>query len=70
MKKFLLLQTRPEDETSDDEYRAFLEHGGLLGNEVHRVRAENDGIPSDINLDDHAAVIIGGSPFCIITPEH
>lgn len=69
MKKFLLLQTRPEDEVSDDEYRAFLEYGKLTPEEVQRVRAEHNGIPEDINLDDYTAIIVGGSPFCASDPE-
>lgn len=69
MKKFLLIQTRPEDEVSDDEYRTFLEYGKLDPKEVHRLRAEHNGIPADINLDDYAAVIFGGSPFCASDPQ-
>ncbi len=65
---FLILQLRPEDDTSDSEYAAILKYGGLQENETRRIRIERDGIPQ-LNLDDYAAVIVGGSPFDISTPE-
>lgn len=66
-KPFLVLQLRPEDATSDDEYRAILAHGGLAREEARRVRIEKSGIP-DVDLDRYAAIIVGGSPFDISTP--
>ncbi len=66
-KPFLVLQIRPEDATSDDEYRAILEYGGLKGEDTHRIRIEKVGIPP-VDLDDYAAIIVGGSPFDISTP--
>ena len=68
MKKFLVLQLRPEDETSDNEYEAFLKFGQLKVEETERVRIEKSGIP-ELNLDNYSAVIVGGSPFDISTPE-
>ena len=68
-KKFLILQLRPEDETSDNEFEAFLRFGKLDPKEVHRVRIESEGFP-DVNLDDYCAIIVGGSPFDISTPEN
>lgn len=68
MQKVLIIQSRPEDETSDDEFRAFLTYGGLSPYEVERVRGESAGIP-DIVLDDYSAIIIGGGPFNITDPE-
>ena len=67
MKKFLILQLRPEDETSDNEYEAFLKFGGLKAEETERVRIEKSGIP-ELNLDEYSAIIVGGSPFDISTP--
>ena len=40
MKPFLLLATRSEDEAADDEYAGFLAAGGLLPEQLHRVRLE------------------------------
>lgn len=64
---FLILQLRPEDDTSDSEFEAILKYGELEAQHAHRLRIEKTGIP-DLALDDYAAVIVGGSPFDISTP--
>ena len=66
-KPFLILQLRPEDDTSDSEYQAILKYGALDAADTHRLRIESSGIP-ELNLDDYAAIIVGGSPFDISTP--
>ena len=66
--RFLILQLRPEDETSDSEYAAILRYGRLAERETQRIRIEITGIPT-LALDDYAAIIVGGSPFDISTPE-
>ncbi len=68
-KPVLILQLRPEDDTSDNEFEAILKYGGLSPEDVHRLRIEQTGIPEDLELDDYCAVIVGGSPFDISTPE-
>ena len=67
-KPFLILQIRPEDDTSNSEFEAILKYGGLGEKDVCRIRIEKTGIP-DISLHDYAAIIVGGSPFDISTPE-
>ncbi len=67
MKKFLILQMRPENETADSEFKAILRVGGLDQDEVHRIRLER-GIPA-INIDDFSAIIAGGSPFDVCIPQ-
>jgi len=67
MKKFLLLQIRPEDAASDNEYEAFMKFGGLKPEDVHRVRMEQGGIPK-INLDDYSGIIQGGGPGNVSDP--
>jgi GMP synthase (glutamine-hydrolysing) len=67
-KPFLILQLRPEDDTSDSEFQAILKYGGLEENDVCRMRIEKTGIP-ELYLDDYSAVIVGGSPFDISTPS-
>ena len=67
-KPVLILQLRPEDETSDDEYLAFLKYGGLQEVDTVRLRIETEGIPDSLQLSDYSAVIVGGSPFDISTP--
>ncbi|MCP4335728.1 MAG: glutamine amidotransferase [Gammaproteobacteria bacterium] len=68
-KPFLILQLRPEDDTSDSEFEAILKYGELDVPNTRRLRIEKSGIP-ELSLDDYAAVIVGGSPFDISTPEH
>jgi len=68
-KPFLILQLRPEDDTSNSEYEAILKYGGLEPGETHRIRIEKSGIPP-LTLSDYAGVIVGGSPFDISTPQH
>lgn len=68
MKPFVIMQLRPEDDTSDNEFAAILKYGGLKPEEVHRIRIEKQGIPP-LSLDDYSAIIVGGSPFDISTPE-
>lgn len=68
MKPFLILQLRPEDDTSDNEFEAILKYGCLEISDTHRIRIEKNGIP-EVSLDDYSAVIVGGSPFDISTPE-
>jgi GMP synthase (glutamine-hydrolysing) len=67
-KPFLIIQLRPEDETSDSEFQALVRYGGLRGDEVVRARVEHTGLP-EIDLRDYSAIIVGGSPFDVSTPE-
>ena len=68
-KPFVILQIRPEDDTSDSEFAAILKYARLDEANVRRIRIEKTGIP-DLSLQDYSAVIVGGSPFDISTPEH
>jgi GMP synthase (glutamine-hydrolysing) len=67
-KPFLIVQLRPEDAAADSELGAILRYGGLGEDEIVRARVERTGLP-DIDLDDYAAIIVGGSPFDMSTPE-
>ncbi len=62
MKPFLLIQSRPEDETSDNEYEAFLQYGGLSPSQLERFRIEKSPL-REINLGKYSGIIIGGGPF-------
>lgn len=68
-KPFLILQLRPEDDTSNSEFEAILKYGGLDEKDVCRMRIEKSGIP-ELSLEEYSAVIVGGSPFDISTPEN
>jgi GMP synthase (glutamine-hydrolysing) len=67
-KPFLILQLRPEDETSDNELAAVMKFGGLAENEIHRVRLERQSI-AGLKLDDFTAVYVGGGPYNVSDPE-
>ena len=67
-KPLLIMQLRPEDETSDNEYAAILKYAGLAEENAVRLRIEVSGIPESLKLDDYSALIVGGSPFDISTP--
>ena len=69
-KPVLILQLRPEDSTSNSEYACFLKYGQLKEEDTCRIRIENSGIPADLDLDKYSAIIVGGSPFDISTPEN
>jgi GMP synthase (glutamine-hydrolysing) len=62
IKPFLILQLRPEDEASDNEFEAFLKAGGLEVHDVHRIRMDKESIPDDIDLSNYSGVVIGGGP--------
>ena len=65
MKQFLILQLRPETEAADGEYVAFLQKCGLTPDQTHRLRLDQQTLPSDLNPADYAGVIVGGGPGCV-----
>ncbi|REJ82776.1 MAG: glutamine amidotransferase [Acidobacteria bacterium] len=71
-KPVLVLQLRPEDETADSELAAILRYGGLEPSGVRRIRLERTPLPDldrELDLDDFAAIVVGGSPFDVSTPR-
>lgn len=68
MKPFVLIQSRPEDETSDNEYSAFLRYTGLSTDQLLRIRIEQ-GPLTKLNLDELSGILVGGGPFNF-TDEH
>lgn len=66
--KFLIIQLRPEDKASDNEFEAFLSKSELKPDEVERIRMEKSGIP-DISARDYAGIIIGGGASNVSDPE-
>ncbi len=65
IKPFLVLQLRPETEAADDEFAAILRKGGLANDRVRRIRLDQQSLPADLRLADHAGVIVGGGPGCV-----
>jgi GMP synthase (glutamine-hydrolysing) len=68
MKQFLILQLRPEEEASDNEFRALLAKGGLDESRARRIRLDREELP-DLDLANYAGVIVGGGPGCVSDPE-
>ncbi|MFC9897909.1 glutamine amidotransferase [Nocardia sp. NPDC127579] len=66
-KPCLLLQLRPEHAAADDEFRAILRAGALAPEQVVRVRMDQE-FP-ELDLDDYAAVIVGGGPSNVSSAE-
>lgn len=62
MKSFLLIQIRPEDAASDNEYVALLKFGGLEPQELLRVRLDQVDLP-EISSENYAGFFIGGGPW-------
>lgn len=65
-KPFLLIQSRPENETSDDEYQAMLRYSGLDDRQLLRIRIEQQELP-EIDLGGLSGIIVGGGPFNFTT---
>jgi len=68
-KPLLIFQLRPEDSTADNEFLSILKYSCLGEKRVHRIRIEKEGVPDDLELDEYSALIVGGSPFDISTPQ-
>jgi GMP synthase (glutamine-hydrolysing) len=68
VKRFLILQLRPETDASDGEYEAFLQKGGLEVGHTHRIRLDSEPVPADLDLDSYSGVIVGGGPGCVSDP--
>lgn len=66
-KPFLILQLRPEDEASDNEFAAFLGKSGLPEARARRIRLDRERLPS-LGLEDYAGIIVGGGPGCVSDP--
>ena len=68
MKRFLILQLRPESDASDDEYASILDKCGLSSEQTQRIRVDREDIPANLDVTDYAGVIVGGGPGCISDP--
>lgn len=65
MKRFLILQLRPETDASDAEYASILDKTGLTPEQAHRIRLDCEDLPTGLDVTDYAGVIVGGGPGCI-----
>lgn len=64
IKPFLLIQSRPEPEASEDEYQAFLKYMELKKSELQVWHIDADPLPK-LNLQNYSGIMVGGSPFCV-----
>lgn len=70
MKRFLILQLRPEADAADDEFASILDKCQLAPDQTHRIRVDQTDIPTDLDVTDYAGVIVGGGPGCVSdTPD-
>ena len=69
MKPILILQMRPENETSLSEFEAILKVAKIDRKCVERVRVEQLE-EFEIDIKNYSAIIAGGSPFDITCPQH
>lgn len=60
MAKFLLIQSRPEREASDDEFRAFCRFGGLNEDEVDRLLMHE--MQPEVDLSVYDGILMAGGP--------
>ena len=65
MKRFLILQLRPETDASDAEYASILNRSQLAADQTTRIRLDCENLPHGLNVTDYAGVIVGGGPGCI-----
>lgn len=65
MKRFLILQLRPETDASDAEYASILDKTGLTPEQTHRIRLDCEDLPAGLDVTDYAGVIVGGGPGCV-----
>ena len=65
MKRFLILQLRPETDASDAEYASILDKSGLEPSQTHRIRLDCEDLPAGLDVTDYAGVIVGGGPGCV-----
>lgn len=65
MKRFLILQLRPETDASDAEFASILNRSGLSPERTHRIRLDCEDLPEGLKVADYAGVIVGGGPGCV-----
>ncbi len=65
MKRFLILQLRPETDAADAEFASILDKCGIGPERAHRIRLECEDLPEALDVGDYAGVIVGGGPGCV-----
>ncbi|KUJ76960.1 glutamine amidotransferase [Ruegeria marisrubri] len=65
MKRFLILQLRPETDAADAEFASILGRSCLPPERAHRIRLDCEDLPQGLDVTDYAGVIVGGGPGCV-----
>lgn len=65
MKRFLILQLRPETDAADAEFASILNRCGIGPGRAHRIRLDCQDLPGALDVTDYAGVIVGGGPGCV-----
>lgn len=65
MKRFLILQLRPETDAADAEFASILDKCGIGPERAHRIRLDCQDLPEGLDVTDYAGVIVGGGPGCV-----
>lgn len=65
MKRFLILQLRPETDAADAEFASILNRCGIGPERAHRIRLDCQDLPGGLQVTDYAGVIVGGGPGCV-----
>ncbi|MCB1365026.1 MAG: glutamine amidotransferase [Rhodobacteraceae bacterium] len=68
MKRFLILQLRPERDAADAEYASILKRAGLAPGRTRRIRLDCEALPDGLCVTDYCGVIVGGGPGCVSDP--
>lgn len=68
MSKFLLLQSRPEEQVSDDELQAFCKFGNINPSEIDRIQMHR--VQPSVDLSKYDAVLMGGGPANFAYEDH
>lgn len=69
MKPFLFLAARPEVAAVGPEYESVRRAMGVDAARLEHVRLDRESL-GDLPLDRVAGIVVGGSPYNVITPEH
>ncbi|MEX0367354.1 MAG: glutamine amidotransferase [Ruegeria sp.] len=65
MKRFLILQLRPETDAADAEFASILGKCEMSPERTHRIRLDCEDLPEGLDITDYAGVIVGGGPGCV-----
>ena len=65
MKRFLVLQLRPETDAADGEFAAILDKCAIGADRTRRIRLDCEDLPPGLDIGEFAGVIVGGGPGCV-----